>query len=94
MISLLGDTVRVVLQRGDGIWCVEICDQGPGFDDPTLPDLFDRYYQTSGGRMRGGAGLGLAIAHWIVKQHDADIRIDNTDEGARVSIELKSLDES
>ncbi|MCB1922938.1 MAG: HAMP domain-containing protein [Gammaproteobacteria bacterium] len=92
--SLLGDTVRVVLQRGDGIWCVEICDQGPGFDDPTLPDLFDRYYQTSGGRMRGGAGLGLAIAHWIVKQHDADIRIDNTAEGARVSIELKSLDES
>ncbi len=91
--SLPGNTVRVVLIQRNDAWRIEILDQGPGFDDPALPDLFDRYYQTSGGRMRGGAGLGLAIAHWIIKQHDADIQIGNTEEGALVAIELNRLDE-
>lgn len=92
--SMPGNTVTVGLHRGQDVWCIEIRDQGPGFDDSALPDLFDRYYQTSGGRMRGGAGLGLAIAHWIIKQHNADIHIGNTEEGAQVSIELNRLDES
>lgn len=57
---------------------VRIEDRGPGVARGSLPQLFDAYYQTEEGRLRGGNGLGLALASWVVEQHggtvDAAIR--------------------
>ena len=68
---------------------LSVNDTGPGFETDTPDKLFDRYAQESTGRGRGGSGLGLAIAHWIVQQHNGVMRARNNEEGgAIVEMEL------
>jgi two-component system sensor histidine kinase MprB len=50
-------TVEVVLK--DGVLTVR--DHGPGFEEPDLPFVFDRFYRAQNARRMPGSGLGLAI---------------------------------
>jgi two-component system, OmpR family, sensor histidine kinase MprB len=50
-------TVAVVLKEG----VLTVRDQGPGFDEPDLPFVFDRFYRAENARKLPGSGLGLAI---------------------------------
>ena len=58
---------------------VEVKDTGVGIAPEDLPHIFDRFYRASKDRSRetGGAGLGLAIAQWIVAQHGGVIQVDS-----------------
>lgn len=61
---------------------ITIADRGPGLPEEDLERLFDRFYRsgerTSAG---GGAGLGLAIAHELVRLHRGTIAAANRDGG-------------
>jgi len=46
-------------------------DQGTGIEDRQLINIFDPYYTTK----PGASGLGLAIAHGIIQQHDGHISV-------------------
>lgn len=88
-----GSTVRVaaVCDRSVGTVCVEVIDDGPGFDPDFVPRALERFSQADSARSRqGGAGLGLAIAHTLVGAHGGSVAV-YPGPGGRVSFELPTL---
>ncbi|HEX2087751.1 MAG TPA: ATP-binding protein [Solirubrobacteraceae bacterium] len=70
---------------------IEVADQGPGIPDAEADRVFDRFYRADAARSAdgGGAGLGLAIARWIVDLHGGDIRVERAQpSGCRMVVEL------
>ncbi len=87
--SPIGSAVKVRATIQTERVLLSVSDVGPGFETDTPEKLFDRYAQESTGRGRGGSGLGLAIAHWIVQQHNGAMRAWNAEQGgAIVEMEL------
>ena len=64
----IGDQVQLRVQ-----------DTGIGIPSEDLPYLFDRFYRVDKARTgaEGGAGLGLAIARWIVEAHGGSIDVES-----------------
>lgn len=82
-----GGTV-VVLHRRDGArWVIEVCDEGPGFEDDFLPVALERFTQADAARTGGGSGLGLAIARALMEAHGGTIEIQ-PGPGGRVRLVL------
>lgn len=66
-----------------------ICDHGPGVPEEALHRLFDRFHQEPAGRARGGSGLGLSVARWVVDHHQGRIAAANQPGGGlRITIAL------
>ncbi|MEH7106746.1 sensor histidine kinase [Bacillus sp. JJ1764] len=53
-------------------------DTGCGIEVEALPAIFERFYRTDPTREKGGAGLGLSIAHAIVTAHGGKITANST----------------
>ena len=73
-----GTAVQVCARpEGDGVR-MEVSDQGPGISEEEADRVFERFYRADAARPAGagGAGLGLAIARWIVDLHGGDIRVE------------------
>lgn len=54
---------------------VRITDNGPGIETDTLPHIFDPYFTTKA--VGKGSGMGLAVVHGIVKNHNGSIVVDS-----------------
>lgn len=76
--------VRIAVARHDGAATVTIADRGIGVGATELPRIFDAYYQADAGTQRGGTGLGLALARWVVEQHRGSITAANDPAGGCV----------
>ncbi len=64
---------------------IEISDNGKGISDQEKTRLFEPYFSTK----KSGMGLGLAIVHSIISDHNGVIRVqDNKPKGAKFIIEL------
>ncbi len=63
-VSAAGDTVTL-----------RVTDSGAGIAPDALPHIFERFFQADEARSsrREGAGLGLALAKWIVEHHGGSI---------------------
>jgi len=70
-----GGTVEVRARRHDGGVVIEVLDEGPGIPEADRARVFERFERLDPARSSrdGGAGLGLAIARWIVDLHGGDI---------------------
>ena len=87
------DTVRVQARDDAGMAVVSVIDHGPGIPGKDLPYVFERFYRGEGGRggERGGSGLGLSIAKWIVDMHGGRIALSSSGRETRVTIDLPLL---
>jgi signal transduction histidine kinase len=89
--SPTGGTVSVTAcRRGDRV-AIEVSDDGPGIPDDEVARVFERFYRPDTARSSrdGGAGLGLAIAKWIVDLHGGEIRPERREpHGCRMVVTL------
>jgi heavy metal sensor kinase len=78
-----------IYDRGDNA-DLEVKDTGIGISPEDLRHIFERFYRADKARDRsGGAGLGLAIAEWIVRLHGASIDVvSELDRGTTFTVRL------
>jgi two-component system sensor histidine kinase BaeS len=72
-----GGEVRVTVgRRGDDV-LLEVADTGIGIPTADLPNVFTRFWrgEKSRSRVTGGAGIGLAIVHELVRAHGGRITV-------------------
>lgn len=68
---------------------IDVSDQGTGMESAQLDKIFDPYYTTKPMGVQKGMGLGLAVAHSIIKKHRGRIEVQSKPgEGTTVSIFL------
>ena len=70
----------------DGMICLSIEDDGPGFKDSVIDKVLEPYYTTR----EKGTGLGLAIVHKIITDHNGEISLGRSEKlgGAKVLFEI------
>ena len=87
-------SVRLALERkGDSV-VMSVQDSGVGIAAEEQGKIFERFYRVDKARSReqGGAGLGLAIAQWIVSQHHGSIAVQSSSgDGATFRVELPMI---
>lgn len=85
------DSIGVKTSYVDHRVVIEISDTGMGIREENLSHIFDRFYREDQARTRekGGFGLGLSIAQWIVAGHQGTIRVRNNEhKGTTFTIKL------
>jgi two-component system, OmpR family, sensor kinase len=78
-----GGSVTVTARAENGSYVVEVEDTGGGVPLESKSRVFDRFYRAQRARELGdpssGAGLGLAIAKWIVQAHAGTLTLEKSD---------------
>ncbi|WP_378954598.1 sensor histidine kinase [Pelosinus sp. sgz500959] len=74
-----GGSISLLCYKKSNMAFIEVSDTGCGIEATDLPKIFDRFFRGDKVRSReaGGAGLGLAIAYWIVAKHRGKIWVDS-----------------
>jgi signal transduction histidine kinase len=69
--------ITLSAEQQNGRVIVSVEDTGIGIASEDQTRIFERFYRVDKARSRalGGAGLGLAIAHWIVQLHQGSITV-------------------
>jgi two-component system OmpR family sensor kinase len=85
-----GSTVAVTLTSDADRYLVRVSDRGPGIPPEAQPRIFERFYRVDAARTYdGGAGLGLALARWIAREHGGDVTLtESSDAGTTFTVVL------
>lgn len=73
---------------------VSVSDTGIGISAEEQSKIFERFYRVdrARGRATGGAGLGLAIARWIVERHGGSINVESApDKGSTFALQIPTV---
>lgn len=68
-----GGSVKIKADSAHSQLTITVTDTGEGIAAKHLPKIFDRFYQADESRHKGGAGLGLSLAKWIIDKHGGQI---------------------
>ena len=61
--------------------CISVADTGCGIPEADLENIFERFYQTGGGKENYGSGIGLYYARVLCGLHHGYIKAWNREEG-------------
>jgi len=72
--------VELLLEARDEKAVITVRDSGIGIATEDQTRIFERFYRVDKARSRelGGAGIGLAIADWIVQQHRGSVTVQSS----------------
>jgi two-component system, sporulation sensor kinase E len=66
--------IAVGCREEDGFIVIRVTDTGPGIPQEQIPRIFEPFFTTK----ETGLGLGLVIAHRLVKEHAGDISVKSS----------------
>ena len=80
--------IEVTVEGADAV--LDVADEGPGIPPADRERVFDRLVRLDDARTRdaGGAGLGLPIARALARAHGGDLRVVESEVGARLRLTL------
>lgn len=81
-----GTQVNVAVRREGGYLAVEIEDYGGGVSGEELPLLKEKFRRGSNAAETEGAGLGLYISDYFMKEMWGKLLVENGDRGLRVTV--------
>lgn len=69
--------IKIELSLSSEYVTIIVSDNGIGIDKKDLPYIFERFYRGNNSSLTDekGAGLGLAIAKWVVEAHRGLIQV-------------------
>lgn len=90
-----GGEVRVAVAQEGEFATIVVSDTGQGIGAELLPHIFERFRQgdNSSTRRQSGLGLGLAIAHQLVRLHGGEIEVESPglNQGSHFTVRLPIL---
>jgi CheY-like chemotaxis protein len=81
---------RITIETGcasKGIYC-RVADNGPGVQDDLRQRVFDPFFTTK--RNNVGTGIGLSVSRGIAREHDGELTLEDTQQGASFLLWLPS----
>ena len=83
-----GNSVRVNLRQAEEKVYLTIENTGVHIPEDDISKLFEPFYRVEQSRNRqtGGSGLGLYIVKTIINLHNAEISVQNTDDGVAIKV--------
>ncbi len=83
-------TISISADYKQGILSIEVADNGSGFTNEELSQLFSKFYR-SHSKLNGGTGLGLSIVKGFVEAHEGTVSVENNfPNGAKFTIKIPS----
>jgi len=79
-------TIALSASHEAGRACIVIADNGPGIPAHSRTKVLQRFFRLESSRTTQGSGLGLSLAHAIVKLHEASLELWDNEPGLRVTV--------
>jgi len=87
------DVIPTDPQSSNVSLCIRVSDNGVGMAPQTLSRIFEPFFTTKA--VGSGTGLGLAVVHGILREHNAALRVKSTQgQGTTFSVWLPAMDEA
>ncbi len=84
--------IEVSCELVDDYLKVSIRDKGPGVAENELPLLREKYKRGSNCEGKDGAGLGLYLTDYFIRQMDGKLDIINAHPGLNVSVFIRTIE--
>lgn len=81
--------IDITVCQGDGVVSIAIEDNGQGVLQEELPTLKEKFKRGSNSANTEGAGLGLYIADYFMREMNGELSIENGEHGLKVTVSLR-----
>jgi signal transduction histidine kinase len=84
-------TIAVSASHEAGLARIVIADNGPGIPAHLHSKVLQRFFRLESSRTTQGSGLGLSLAHAVVKLHEATLELWDNQPGLRVTVVMRDV---